>query len=343
MRFLSIDNVVPGSRLAKPLYGAQGVVLLRHNVELTEALLYRLKGLGYTGLYIEDELSEGIIIEDVVDERLRLETAYRLEELVNNNGNLIEMMPKISEIVDSIIDNKDVLININCLRGHHEYTYTHCINVGILSVGIGMKFNLKRDELLHLGTAGMLHDIGKKGVPVEILDKRGKLSSEEFDIIQKHPEFGYKMLTEALELCAVTKVGVLQHHERFDGSGYPRGLKGNEINMYGRILAVADTYDAMTSDRAYRTAVTPWEAVEYLMGAGNCLYDSSVIDQFIRCITVYPIGSVVELSDGTQGIVVKNYGDCILRPLIRNIKTKDLIDLKNDLMYLNTCIIKIIM
>lgn len=343
MRFLTIDKVVPGSRLAKPLYGAQGVILLRENVVLTEAILSRLKTNGYTGLYIEDEISEGIIINDVVDEGLRLKTASRLESIVNQNGNLAEMKPLISEIVDSIIASGDVEINMNHLWGHHEYTYLHCVNVGILAVSIGIKLNLNRDNLIYLGTAGILHDIGKKFVPVEILDKQGKLTLEEYELIQKHPGFGFEVLADATELNSVTKVGVLEHHERFDGSGYPRGLKGDGITMFGRILAVADTYDAMTSDRAYRNAFSPSETVEYLMGAGNQLYDSNVIDVFIKCVTVYPVGTCVELSDGTQGIILKNYSDCVLRPVLRNIDSKEIIDLKNDAKYLNLCISKIIM
>ncbi len=343
MRFLTIDKVVPGSRLAKPLYGAQGVILLRENVELTEAILARLISHGFTGLYIEDEISEGIVIQDVVDEGLRLQTASRLETIVNQNGNIAEMMPLISEIVDNILANGDVEINMHHLWGHHEYTYLHCVNVGILAVSIGIKLNLSRDNLIYLGTAGILHDIGKKNVPIDILDKQGKLSGDEYELIQKHPEMGFEILAESIELNSVTKVGVLQHHERYDGSGYPRGLKGNEITIFGRILAVADTYDAMTSDRAYRNAFSPSETVEYLMGTGNQLYDSEVIEVFMKCVTIYPVGTSVELSDGTKGIIMQNHSDCVLRPLIRNIETKELIDLKNDPQFYSVCISKIIM
>lgn len=342
MRFLSIDNVVPGTKLGKPLYSEQGIVLLRVNAELTESILRRLKALGFTGLYIEDEISEGIIIEDIVDERLRLEAASRLENIVVSNGNIAEMAPLIADIVDSIIHNKDVEVNMNHLWGHHEYTYLHCVNVGILAVSVGIKLNLNREELLCLGAAGILHDIGKKCIPLEILDKRGTLTDNEYDIMKNHPGLGYEILANAIELSSVTKVGVLEHHERYDGSGYPRGLRGEEITIFGRILAVADTYDAMTSDRAYRNAFSPSEAVEYLMGNGNKLYDSAIIDTFIRCVTIYPVGTCVELSDGTQGIIIKNYCDCVLRPVIRNLTTKKLVDLKNDKKYYNICITKLI-
>ena len=342
MRFVAIDQVIPGLRLAKTLYGAKGEILLRENFELTEGNLFRLIELGFTGLYIEDEISEGILIEDVVEEQVRLVAAARLEMIINKNGNIADMQPMISEIVDSIIANSDVVINMNKLRGHHEYTYLHCVNVGILAVSIGVKLKFKRERLIHLGTAGMLHDIGKKYIPEEILDKKGKLTDEEYKIIQQHPETGYKMLTDTRELSSISKVGVLQHHERYDGSGYPKGLKGCKITIFGRIIAVVDTYDAMTSDRAYRIAYSPAETMEYLMGAGNQLYDLQVIEKFTRCIAVYPVGTCAELSDGTKVIILQNYPDCVLRPLVRNIENKVIIDLKNDVNYLNICISKAI-
>lgn len=342
MRFLSINKVEPGTVLAKPLYGNQGVILLRENVVLTENILSRLKAMGYTGLYIEDEISEGIVIEDVVAEGLKLRTASRLEEIINGNGNIAEMFPMIQDIVSSIITNKDVELSMRNLWGHHEYTYLHCVNVAILAVSVGIKMNLPEDDLIYLGTAGMLHDIGKNKIPSSLLDKKGKLSDEEFGILKKHPEFGYDMLTSAQELNSVTRAGVLQHHERYDGSGYPRGLKGNEITLYARILAVADTYDAMTSDRAYRDAYAPSEAVEYLMGNGDQLYDNLVIDAFVKCVTIYPLGSCVELNNGVRAVVVMNYQDCVLRPLLRTIESKEMIDLKNDTRYLNLCITKLV-
>jgi len=342
MRFLSINHVIPGLRLAKPLYGAKGEILLRENFKLTEKTLVRLIELGFTGLFIEDEISEGILIEDVVEEQVRLAAAIRLERILNKNGNIADMQPLISQIVDSVISNKDVVINMNELREHHEYTYSHCVNVGILAVSIGVKLKFKRERLIHLGTAGMLHDIGKKYVPLDILDKKGKLTNEEYAIVQQHPETGYKMLTNIREISSISKVGVLQHHERYNGSGYPKGLQGCKITIFGRILAVVDTYDAMTSDRAYHEAISPSETMEYLMGDGNRLYDLQIIEKFTRCIAVYPVGSCVELSDGTKGIILQNYSDCVLRPLVRNIENKDIIDLKNDVNFLNICISKTI-
>lgn len=342
MRFLSIDKVVPGTKLAKPVYSENGAIMLRENYILTNTMLGRLKELGYVGLYIDDEISKDIYIEEIVSEKLRLETASRLEAIMKKSGNVVDLMPNIRDIVDSVIANKDVISNMNRILGHHEYTYLHCVNVSIYSVLIGTRLNLTHTELYHLGTAGILHDIGKRFIPIEILDKPGKLTKEEFDIIKTHPAKGYEVLKGCRELTSTIKAGVLQHHERYDGTGYPMGLKAKEISKYGRILAIADTYDAMISERAYHKAYSPSEAIEYLMGNGNVLFDTNIVRKFLQCVAVYPLGSCVELSNQKTAIVVKNYSDSTLRPLVRLIEEPLMIDLKNDMNYLNVCITRII-
>lgn len=338
MRFLSINKVVPGNKLAKPLLGERGTILLRENFELTESILNKLKELGIAGLYIDDEISKDIYIEDVIEEKLRLETAYRLEEIMRKNDNVITLLPYINEIVESIIDKKDVVVNMNKIYGHHQYTYIHSVNVGILATLVGLRFNLSRRELINLGTAGVLHDIGKKFVSLDILDKPDTLTEDEYELMKQHPMKGYEALKPSIEISSTVKAGVLQHHERYDGSGYPLGLKGNNICLFARILAVVDTYDAMTSNRAYHKAIPQSEAIEYIMGSGNQLFDMNVVSNFIKCIAVYPVGSRVKLSNGHLAIIVKNYSDNILRPLVRCIKDQNLIDLNKDMNYLSVCI-----
>jgi len=340
MRFLSIDRIIPGNKLAKPLLGERGTILLRENFELTENILVKLKELGIAGLYIDDEISKDIYIEDVIEEKLRLETAYRLEEIMRKNDNVITLLPYINEIVDSIIDKKDVVVNMNKIYGHHQYTYVHSVNVGILATLVGLRLNLSRRELMNLGTAGVLHDVGKKFVPIEILDKPSKLTAEEYEFMKQHPMLGYEMLKESKEISSTVRAGVLQHHERFDGSGYPLGLNGSNISLFGRILAVTDTYDAMTSNRSYNKAIPQSEVIEYLMGDGNRLYDINIVSHFIKCVAVYPVGSQVMLSTGETAIVVRNYADNILRPMVRCIKEQKVMDLHND--YLDVCVDRVI-
>ena len=342
MRFVSIDRVKRGSYLAKPIYSNLGTILVKEHVKLSEGILNRLKELGFVGLYIEDKISEGIEIKDVIDEQLRIEAIITLENIIKDNGNFTEMQPIIENIVDSIIEKKDVLLHMHQLQNHHDYTYSHCINVGILSISMGVKMKYTRGELINLGTSGILHDIGKNSIPKEILDKPGKLTKEEYDCIKKHPEHGYNMIKEILEIDGNTKAGVLQHHERCDGTGYPFGLKRDEISSFGKIIAVADTYDAMTTDRVYRPAFSPFEVYEYLMGDGNTKYEIDIIKKFGKCITIYPEGGLVELSDGTNAIVMKTNANNTLRPIVRNIDTNEIIDLMNDSAYRHLCIKKVV-
>jgi HD-GYP domain-containing protein (c-di-GMP phosphodiesterase class II) len=224
MRYVAIENVTEGTYLAKPIYNAQGSILLSEHFRLTNVYLEKLKELGFLGLYIEDEISRDIIIEEVVCEKLRIDTVARLETIVENTGNFEDLAPYLSGIVDNIIENKDVLLHINRLNNYHNYTYIHCVNVGVLSVCMGVKLDYDRDKLLKLGMSGILHDIGKNDIPLEILDKPGKLNNEEFELIKMHPIYGYTMLQGVIELSSVTKIGILHHHERCDGSGYPNGL-----------------------------------------------------------------------------------------------------------------------
>ncbi|HKL98827.1 MAG TPA: HD-GYP domain-containing protein [Mobilitalea sp.] len=341
MRYLPIDKVILGTYLARPIYNSNGTILLTEKFQLSESVISRLKSLGYTGLYIEDEISKGIDIIEVVEEKMRLEATCQLETIVKNNGNLIDILPAISNIVESILDNKDVLIQMKQLQDFHDYTYSHCVNVGILAVSIGVKYNFTKDELFKLGVSGVLHDIGKQSIPLEILDKPASLSEAEYEVIKGHPVNGYNMLKDILEFSSLTKAGVLQHHERCDGSGYPRGLKDKDINIFAKIIAIADTYDAMTSNRSYRAAYSPVEAYEYLLGDGGNRFDLNIVRLFMQCFAVYPVGTCVELSDGTNAIVIQNYSDNPLRPLLRNIITNDTIDLNNDMDFLSLCIRKV--
>jgi len=342
MRYVSIENVTEGMYLAKPIYNSQGSILLGKNFQLTNIYLKKLKELGFVGLYIEDEISKDVFIEDVVSDQLRMDTVTKLERIVEDTGNFEELTPFLSGIIDNIIENKDVLLQINKLFSYHNYTYIHCVNVGILSICMGVRLDYNREKLLKLGMAGILHDIGKNQIPLEILDKPGKLTEEEFDLIKMHPVYGYTMLKGSIELSSITKIGILQHHERCDGSGYPKGLRNEEISDFGKIIAIADTYDALTSDRSYRPAYTPWEAYEYLIGDGGVHYDFGMLTIFSKCIAVFPVGTCVELSDGTKAIVLENNPDNPLRPVLRNLENNTVMDLKNIKKHHALCIAHIV-
>ncbi len=341
MRFISIDKIEAGTYLAKSLYDYNGSVLLHKDYKLTENMIKRLKSLGYKGVYVEDDISAGIYIEEIIDERTKIKAANCLESIAEHDGSVSDIKPIVTDIVDSIMDKHDVMLSMHQLYDYHKYTYSHCVNVGVISTYIGFRLNYTKDELIQVSTAGMLHDIGKKYIPTSILDKKEKLTDDEYNIIRNHPNHGYKMIKDYNGISGLSKVAVLDHHERCDGSGYPRGLDSNDISSFGKVIAVADTYDAMTSDRSYRKAFSPSETVEYLMGDGGKLYDFKVIDNFTKSVAVFPEGTVVELSNGIQGIVIKNHPNFILRPVIRSLDDDKVIDLKNDSKYLNVRVEKV--
>jgi HD-GYP domain-containing protein (c-di-GMP phosphodiesterase class II) len=222
------------------------------------------------------------------------------------------------------------------LRAYDDYTFYHSVNVGVLSVTVGAALGLNKKQLHNLCLAALLHDIGKVFIPKEIVNKPEKLTDEEFKIIKTHSIKGYEYIREKFDIPVSSYIGVLQHHERYDGTGYPFSIEGNKISMFGKIIAASDVYDALVSSRPYRKAVLPSEAMEYIMGGSGSYFDALIVNTFTQRIAPYPVGTCVLMSDGRCGIVVENYYNCCLRPKIKVVAhypTKVepyFIDLKND-------------
>lgn len=344
MRFVHIDSVKEGMILAKPLLGKNGELLLNKGVVLFSSYVSKIKQLDYNGIYIEDELSKGIEIPDIIDEKLRFEAVKSVKAVFINieEGKGIprhiyrNLTDIIDDIVGSILENKAALLNIIDLKAFDNYTFYHCVNVCILSIVIGKALNLNKKQLYNLGLTAILHDIGKTFIQKEILNKNGKLSNEEFEIIKAHPSKGYCYVKDYFDVPAVTCVGILHHHERYDGSGYPMGIKGDKISLFGRIVSVSDVYDAITSDRPYRKALPSFEAIEYIMGNSGIAFDPEIAKVFTQKIAPYPVGASVRLSNDMVGLIVENHQDCCTRPKIKIFMHGEkevapyYIDLKND-------------
>ena len=222
----------------------------------------------------------------------------------------------VSHLADSIVQNTTALIWLTNLKNRDEYTSQHSLNVCILSLLFGQHLKLDREELSHLGTGALLHDIGKLKVPVELLNKPGRLTSEEFRELQKHPVYGYELLKDADDLHPDALDIVLHHHERLDGSGYPHKLTRGRIGRFVRIVAIVDVYDAVTSDRVYHNEDTPYAALNKLYHQDNGTLDQSLLEQFIKCIGIYPVGSVVELNTGHVGVVMSISEKHHLQPIV---------------------------
>jgi putative nucleotidyltransferase with HDIG domain len=211
--------------------------------------------------------------------------------------------PLVENFIESVFRNETAAVTLFKLRGFDEYTYTHSINVSLLAVLLGKHLELDKPTLLRLGLAGMYHDVGKAKIPEGILNKPGKLTAAEFKIMQGHTLEGYKVMAAQKDVDPDILRAVVEHHERHDGSGYPRGLTDEQVGRFSRIISVVDVYDALTSRRVYKDAMAPAKALGMMYQWREKDFPHQAIESFIRCIGVYPVGSFVRLSGGEYGIV----------------------------------------
>lgn len=342
MRYIPINHIKPGMLLGKTIFNKNGTKLLNEGNLITRDHLERIMALGYCGLYIDDPLSSELEFDSMFIDTIKNEAVQSLKNLfISSSANSSSYQDEINflssslvKIIDELISNTDIISNMVDLKIYDDYTYFHSVNVAILALIVGNSLKLHKDMLIQLGMAAILHDIGKKFTPIEILSKPGKLTEEEFNIIKEHPYNGYQFIKHSFPMIsATTYVGILQHHERYDGSGYPSGTKGENISLFGRILAVCDVYDALVSNRPYHRAHLPSEALEFIQGGSGSMFDPAIVLAFTYKIASYPLGTAVTLSNGEVGIVVKNYEEFNMRPKIKIIKNNVVshyIDLKSD-------------
>lgn len=222
----------------------------------------------------------------------------------------------VDSMVDSIFRNRDALCSLTRIKDYDEYTFVHSINVCVLCLTMGRHLGMSRRELQDLGVGALLHDVGKMRLPAAILNKPGKLTAEEFGLVKNHPAFGVELLEKTHEISDTSRNVVARHHERYDGSGYPSGLGGHAIGRAGQIAAIADVYDAITSDRCYSRGLPPFEGVRKIYEWGKKTFDPSYVERFIKCLGIYPVGTVVELESGEIGIVTETNGENLLRPRV---------------------------
>ena len=212
----------------------------------------------------------------------------------------------VTTCVHSIMNNPDAMVWMSKIKDENQYTAEHCLNVCILAIAFGRHLRLTESELQVLGLCGLLHDVGKMKTPQEILDKPGKLTEEEYKIIQQHTVDGHRLLTDTTSgaVHSLAKDVVLNHHERPDGGGYPRGLDSSSISEFSRIIAVVDAYDAITSNRCYSRAKSPVEAQKIIFENRGKQFDEEIALEFIKAVGPYPPGTIVELRNGMVGIVL---------------------------------------
>lgn len=226
----------------------------------------------------------------------------RMEGILNTEG----ARETVNECVKSVIRHPDALQWMSKMRDESEYTAEHSLNVCILAIAFGRQLGMTEQELHNLGMCGLLHDVGKMKVPAEVLNKPGKLNPEEMDMMMEHSIHGRQLLVESAEMFPGVVDVAFTHHEREDGSGYPRQLSGANIGRMAKIISIVDAYDAMTADRCYQQAKTSTEAIKIIYDERGKHFDEALALKFLQTVGLYPPGSIVELHTGEVGIVIES-------------------------------------
>lgn len=343
MLYVPLARLKVGEPLNGDIYhfSTSTLALIRKGQIVTPEMIEHMKHFGNKGVYMTEpgsvELPE--TPPPMVSPELRgrllyvIQSVFEKKDFTPND----ELRRASMELVDAITTRGDVLVNIADLKNYDDYTYRHSLSVAILSVAIGVQMKLSTFELNQLSLCALLHDIGKTGVPWELINKPAHLTDEEFDVVKKHSSLGLAYLRRHDFTDPLICDGVISHHERYDGSGYPNHLRGCDIPLFGRIISVADVFDALTSNRPYREPVSPADAAEYIMGNGNVAFDYQVVQAFLSMMEFYPVGSFVRLSNGELAVVLENVQP--LRPTVQMAEPPyDILDLFHESEFRNITI-----
>lgn len=235
-----------------------------------------------------------------------------------------------NELMKAIDENDAIAVDISALKVSDEYTFKHSVDVSTMAMIIAKKHGLDDQSVREIGISGLLHDLGKCKIPNEVLNKPGRLTDEEFAIMKQHSVYGYHLLKEKNKFNDGILMGVLQHHEKLNGKGYPLSVASDKIHLYAKVIAMADIYDALVTERPYKKGFSPRDAVEMIMAMTEEL-DIDIMKSFLGSVILYPVDSIVTLSNGEKAKVTSNNPDYILRPTVVGIRSGKIYNLSEDL------------
>lgn len=289
----------------------------RENFELEQHMLKINNRPGTPAYADETTLEQEIpVAHELYRETLALAQEALKEAHVRQSVNAPSVRKVIHEMTESVIRNPDALACFIHIRDKEEYTAQHSLRVSILAMIFGRHLGFDREQLETLGIGGLLHDVGKIRVPTEILVKPGPLTEQEKAIVRQHVPWGVEILENSPGIPRAAIEIARNHHERYGGVGYVQGLKGDEIGTFGLIGGIVDCYDAISSDRFYRLGLSPHDALKRMYEWRERSFHPQLVEQFIQCMGIYPIGSVVELNTGEIGVVVAMNRERRLRPRV---------------------------
>lgn len=354
-KFVSTRALKQGMMIDQAIVDRTGRILIARKTILDDFLIDALLKMKITGIYIREgeespEIPSNIEIAPEIQmtiEKLKVpdRSKVTLSESVKkrvtegirylysdtSSPNLLDTASTVtSSLVNSIMENDAVALNIDTLKVSDEYTFQHSVDVATISILIAKECNMPESDIKKIGMTGLLHDLGKSMIPNELLNKAGKLTEEEFAIMKKHSLFGYQLLKEKPDIPSEVLLGVLQHHEKLNGKGYPLGLTAQQISPYAKILTIADIYDALVTERPYKKAFSPHDAIEMIMAMTDEL-DITFMRSFLSIIILYPVDSIVTLSNGEPAKVLLNNPQYPLRPKVIGLQTGNIYDLSNDI------------
>lgn len=350
MRLIAVDEIKENDILGRSIYSEHSMLLLSQGVKLTAPLIDKLRKANIYYVYIEDEESKGLMPEMTIPPELKVKSVRKVEKLMKRHLSTMEnprtkymdeqvisgFQDIVKDLFDELRTSPERLYNMVELMGTDMYTYSHSINVTVLSIILSVAKGYTHDQVKNIALGALMHDIGKLRVNQTILKKPKRLDMSEFEEMKNHTIEGYELIREDLSLSGITKQIVYGHHERLDGSGYPRGLKGEQISEYVRIVTICDMFDAMTSDRVYQRRMPIYQAVDILMAEAVTRIDPNLLKTLIDNIAIYRPGETVLLQDGRKAIVIDVRKGYSTRPILRIIEDPNRtdhyeIDLKYDL------------
>lgn len=365
MRRININNVEPGMILGKTIYGYNYEVLLNRGVVLTDAYIKLLKNRGFIRIYIDDKETEDIVLEDPISDKIRIMSTkdifrtYKVTQssIANIEADTAESVikcintPKVKKsfqeshafkqlcndinyFLDEIM-SQDILSGLNSIKSFDNYTYEHSVDTAVIALIIAKRLFLDKEKLMQIAIGEFLHDIGKIFVDEKIINKPGKLTANEFEQVKLHTTYGYELLKDIQKIGTASAHIPYQHHERQDGTGYPRGLKGtNKLDkkgvaytehekmiMIAEIAALADVYDACSSDRPYRPGLPPDMVFELIKTGAGTQFNKELVDCFLSTVPKYPVGFEVKIRNGSYkdftGVVASLNLQQLSKPKVR--------------------------
>lgn len=308
--------------VGRTIHTLDGVLLLSEGVVLTAEHITKLNQNRIRELFVEDGLAKGLVVEESVRHEVLVQVKSHVKQIMSlpslkagiDGRRVTELVER---LLEQILASGDILHHLADIRSIDDYTFSHSVNVSIYSMIVGIGMGIKTEALRELGTGALLHDIGKLLVDNAILQKPGGLTPDEFEQVKMHADYGHDLMRKVKGVSPSAADIASGHHERIDGSGYPRGLSGNAIPLSARIVAVADVYDALTSDRIYRHREEHGKALDYIAAKAGTHFDRAVTDVFVRHMAHYPVGTAVVLHSGEKGLVARQNLSHPHRPVVR--------------------------